>query len=451
MKKTKKYKIITFGCQANKSDSERIAYVLESSGYKKTADEKNADVLVFNTCSVRKSAEDRVFGQAKNITKIKKQNKNLKVILTGCMMHHKKEYLQEKMPFVDIFLHIKDLYTLPSLLGETLKIKPKEYLSFEAKHESNFRAYIPISYGCNNFCTYCIVPFSRGKEYSRPKKEIIKEAKELIKKGYKEIWLLGQNVNSYGIENYSNKTIWDGKTRKGEKPIIKKGCCTFSDLLKEIDKIKGDFWIRFTSPHPKDFTDELIDTIANSKKITNYINLPVQAGDDEILKKMNRTYTVAHYEQLVQRIRKKIPDIAISTDTIVGFPQETKKQFENTKKLYRKIGFDMAFIAKYSPRPNTASAIALKDTVSQQEKERRHKELTKVLEKGLLKKNKQLLGKILRVLVDEKKKGKAYGRTEGMKLVEIQNPQKAKIGEFVDVKITQTGAWAQKGEIISQK
>ncbi len=448
MKKEEKYKIITFGCQANKSDSERVASVMESIGYKKADTNEDADVLIFNTCSVRKSAEDRVFGQAKNIAKIKNK-KNLTTVLTGCMMHYGEETLKKKAPFIDIFLDIRRLSELPKKLGKKSKFEPTEYLSFTPKYESNFRAFVPISYGCNNFCTYCIVPFSRGREYSRPKDEIINEVKELIKNGYKEIWLLGQNVNSYGIENYSQKTIWDGKTKKGTKPEIKKGCCTFAELLDEIASIEGNFWIRFTSPHPKDFNDELIDVIAKHEKITNYINLPIQAGDDEILKKMNRVYTTKHYKELVKRIRAKIPEIAISTDVIVGFCGETKKQFENTKKLFKEIEFDMAFIAKYSQRPSTAAAIAFKDDIPQEEKEIRHKELTKILEETAFKNNKKLVGKTLKVLVDESKKGKFYGRTEGMKLVEI--PEKnLKIGEFYKIKIIKADSWGLLGEI-SQK
>jgi tRNA dimethylallyltransferase len=450
MQKKKTYKIITFGCQSNLSDSERIAKVMDSIGFLKTQDVNSCDVLIFNSCSVKKSAEDRVFGQARNIAKTKEKNKNIKVILTGCMLHHKLDYLDKKAPFVDIFLKIKDLHTLPKRLGYKAKVNPKEYLSFEAKHESKFRAYVPISYGCNNFCTYCIVPFSRGREYSRPKKEIINEIKNLIKKGYKEIWLLGQNVNSYGIENYSERTMWSGKTKKGVKPKIKKGCSTFTDLLKEVDKIPGDFWIRYTSPHPKDFTDDLIDIMAKSKKITNYIHLPVQSGDNKILKKMNRTYSVEHFEKLVKKIRKKIPNISITTDTIVGFSSETKKQFENTKKLYKRVGFDMAFISKYSPRPQTASQIAFLDDVSNEEKERRFKDLTKILGNEIKKKNKKLKGQVLRVLLDSKKNDKFFGRDEGMKLIEVSG-ENLKIGEFYNVKITETDAWALKGVSVKPK
>lgn len=444
----KTYHIITFGCSANKSDSERIATALESLDFSETSDIESTDLLIFNTCSVRKTAEDRVFGQARNIAQIKKKNTDIKIALTGCMMHYGEKTLAKKAPFIDIFFDIRKLSELPSKLGLKAKFEPKEYLSFEAKHESDFRAYIPISYGCNNFCSYCIVPFSRGREYSRPAKEIINEIKNLVKKGYKEIWLLGQNVNSYGIEEPSQKTVWDNKTKKNTKPKIKKGCITFPELLEKTDKIKGDFWIRFTSPHPKDFSDELIDTIAKSKKITNYIHLPVQSGDDEILKKMNRTYTVKHYENLVKKIRKAIPNIVISTDTIVGFSGEKRKHFENTKKLYKKLKFDMAFIAKYSPRPNTASAMALKDDVSEKEKIKRYKELTGILSKTALDKNKKLKNETVRILADTKQCEKIFGRTEGMKLIEIINPQDIEIGKFYNVKITEIGAWKLKGKVI---
>lgn len=444
----KTYHIITFGCSANKSDSERIAGALESLNFQETRNIESAGLLIFNTCSVRKTAEDRVFGQARNIAKIKDKNPNIKIALTGCMMHYGENVLAKKAPFIDIFFDIRKLSELPSKLGLQANFEPKEYLSFESKHESNFRAYVPISYGCNNFCAYCIVPFSRGREYSRPAEEIINEVKNLVKKGYKEIWLLGQNVNSYGIEELSQKTVWNNKTKKNAKPKIKKGCVTFPELLEKIDKIKGDFWIRFTSPHPKDFSDELIRVISKSDKITNYIHLPVQSGDDEILKKMNRTYTVKHYENLVKKIRKTLPDAAISTDTIVGFSGERRKHFENTKKLYKKIKFDMAFIAKYSPRPNTASAMALKDDVSEKEKIKRYKELTEVLSRTALYKNKKLKNKIVRVLADTKQREKIFGRTEGMKLVEILNPQNIEVGKFYNVKILETGAWNLDGKVI---
>lgn len=451
-----KYLIITYGCQMNMSDSERIAALLESLNCEKTVEPKAADLIVFNTCSVRQTAEDRVFGQNKILKKLKEKNKQLKVVLTGCMTHYPEKTLRQRLPLVDIFLDIKDLPRLPKLLGLKTAFRAKDYFSIAPK-QSDFRALIPISTGCDNFCSYCVVPRSRGREYSRPAKEILREAKTALlrpaKRGYgrtsakngaKEIWLLGQNVNSYGL---SEKTFWGNKTRKKEKPKIQKGRLTFADLLREINKIEGDFWIRFTSPHPKDFSDDLIAAMKECEKFPKYVNLPVQSGDDKILKKMNRNYTASHYEKLVNKLRKAMPEIAISTDTIVGFPGETKKQFKNTIKLYKKLKFDMAFIAKYSPRPGTASALAFKDDVPPAEKTRRFKALTDILRKTSFENNKKHFGKIERVLIEEKNRGRFFGRNAAYKLVEIigKRTDAPKIGEFVNVKITKAKEWALEG------
>lgn len=441
-----KYLIITYGCQMNLSDSERIAALLESLDCEKTVEPKAADLIVFNTCSVRQTAEDRVFGQNKILKKLKEKNKNLKVVLTGCMTHYPRKILRQRLPLVDVFLDIKDLPRLPKLLGLKASFRAKDYFSIAPKQE-NFRALIPISTGCNNFCSYCVVPFSRGREYSRPAKEIIAEAKTAVKNGAKEIWLLGQNVNSYGL---SEKTVWENKTRRNQKPKIQKGRMTFANLLREINEIPGDFWIRFTSPHPKDFSDGLIAAMKECEKFPKYVNLPVQSGDDKILKKMNRNYTVSHYEKLVKKLRTAMPEIAVSTDTIVGFPGETKKQFQNTAKLYKKLKFDMAFIAKYSPRPGTASAAAFKDDVSPAEKNRRFRALTDELRKTSFENNKKHSGKIERVLVEEKKQNRFFGRNAAYKLVEITGgrPDAPKIGEFIDVKITKAKEWALEGEVL---
>ncbi|MEK7123260.1 MAG: MiaB/RimO family radical SAM methylthiotransferase, partial [Patescibacteria group bacterium] len=362
-----------------------------------------------------------------------------------CMTHYPRKILRERLPLVDIFIDIKDFPKLPKMLGLKANFSAKDYFSIAPK-QSDFRALIPISTGCNNFCSYCVVPYSRGREYSRPAKNIIAEAKQAVKNGAKEIWLLGQNVNSYGL---AEKTFWENRTRKKEKPKIQKGRLAFADLLREINEISGDFWIRFTSPHPKDFSDDLIKTMAECEKFPKYLNLPVQSGDDKILKKMNRNYTVSHYKNLVKKIRKAMPDIAISTDTIVGFPGETKKQFQNTIKLYRKIKFGMAFIAKYSPRPGTASAAAFKDDVRKEEKQRRFKVLTDVLRETSFENNKKHLGKIERVLIEEKKRGRIFGRNGAYKLVEIiGRGTPPKIGEFVEVKITKAKEWILEGKII---
>ena len=328
-----KYHIITFGCQMNKSDSEKIATVLENKGYKEASKINEADLIVVNMCSVRQSAVDRVYGLLPKFKKFKIQNPKLKTLLTGCILK------KDRRKFIKLFNEVVDIKDL---------IK-----NIKSKYSNNFSALVPIMTGCNNFCSYCVVPYTRGKEVSRPSEEIICEVKNLVKRGYKEIWQLGQNVNSY-----SN--------------------IPFHKLLRKINKIPGKFWIRFTSSHPKDFSDDLIKAMAECKKVAKYLNLPVQSGDDKILKKMNRPYTIAQYKKLVKKIRDKIPNINLSTDVIIGFPGETKKQFKNTVKLFKEIKYDIAYINKYSPRTETA-AFKLKDNVSLQEKKRREKILEKTL------------------------------------------------------------------------
>ena len=328
-----KYHVITFGCQMNKADSEKITAVLENKGYKTASKINEADLIIVNMCSVRQSAVDRVYGLLSKINKLK-----VKTILTGCILK------KDRNKFRKYFDEIIDI---------------REFTKNEQKYSNNTRAFVPIMTGCNNFCAYCVVPYTRGKEVSRPSEEIICEVKNLIKRGFKEIWLLGQNVNSYKYN--------------------------FSKLLRKINKIPGKFWIRFTSSHPKDFSDELIKAMAECEKVAKYLNLPVQSGDDKILKKMNRPYTVKQYKNLIKKIRKKIPDINLSTDVIVGFPGETKKQFENTVKLFKEIKYDIAYISKYSPRSGTMAA-KLEDNVSHQEKKRREKILEKTLKQKSRKK-----------------------------------------------------------------
>ena len=365
-----RYSIITFGCQMNKSDSERIAAVLERRGYKSTSDIKEADLIVVNMCSVRQSAVDRVFGQCQKLSKLKIKNEKLKTVLTGCILKENRKKFRESF---DLILNIKDLPNWPKFLKEKTNVISLlwhnyyvscDYFKIKPKYQNNFSAYIPISNGCNNFCSYCVVPFTRGPLVCRNHQEILKEVKGAVKNSIKEIWLLGQNVNRYRSKS---------KIKNQKSKII-----NFAQLLKMINNIPGDFLIRFISPHPADFTDELIGVMAKSKKIAKYLNLPVQSGDNEILKKMNRPYTVQQYKNLVKKIREKIPDINLSTDVIVGFPGETEKQFQNTVKLFKEIKFNIAYIAKYSPRPGTA-AFKLKDNVSHQEKERRWRILNDII------------------------------------------------------------------------
>jgi len=314
----------------NKSDSERIAAALEKKGYKPAPQINGADLIVVNMCSVRQSAVDRIYGLSPKFEKIKAKNHRIKTVLTGCILK------KDKVKFRKIFDEVWE--------------KPRK--------KSTPSKFIPISKGCNNFCTYCVVPYTRGPLKCRSPKNIIKEAKASVRAGFKEIWLLGQNVNQY----YSEKI-------------------NFAGLLKMINNIPGDFSIRFTSPHPADFTDELIDVMAKCQKVAKYLNLPVQSGDSRVLKRMNRPYTAKQYKELVKKIRKRIPDINLSTDVIVGFPGETKKQFENTVKLFKEIRFNLAYIAKYSPRPGTA-AFLMKDNISLKEKKQRERILMKLIKGG---------------------------------------------------------------------
>lgn len=436
--KRKNYYLFVLGCQMNKSDAERLATLLEKIGFKKTEDEKKANLIIAVSCSVRQSAIDRILGKVKRWQELKRK-KPLILGLTGCVLPKEKPKL---LKYFDFFFEIKDLKKLPQVLGK--KIPPEiekieEYFQIHPAFQSFFQAYVPISTGCDNFCTYCAVPYTRGKEISRPANEIICEIENLVKRNYKEIILLGQNVNSYNSE-LKIKDVKFKMTNKKSKRI------KFPNLLRIINDISGDFWIRFLTSHPKDMSDELIDAVAQCQKVTEYIHLPVQSGDDGILKKMNRNYTVAHYKNLILKIRKKIPNIAISTDIIVGFPSETKDQFENTKKLMEEIGFDMAYIAQYSPRPGTAAAL-LEDNIPKKEKEKREKILTKILEKTGLLNNQKYVGKKMIVLVEEEKNGFLFGKTRTFKKVKFKG-RKNLIGQFSEVKIKKALPFGLEGKFL---
>jgi len=441
----------------NKSDSERIAAILEKMNYQKVSNEKEADLILVNMCSVRQSAVDRVYGMTKKFAKLKTQNSKLKTLLTGCIS--KNDFLKFKN-FFDFILPIKTLNSWPEILKkERFHFLPDQrekdffekfgcqYLKIKPKYEKNFSVFIPISIGCNNFCSFCIVPFVRGPLICRDYKEILKEAKETIKNGAKEIWLLGQIVNNYFYPK--TKTPLLRSSGVSNKKVV-----NFADLLKMVNEIEGDFWIRFTSPHPKNFSNELIETMAKCQKVTPYLNLPVQSGDDEILKKMNRGYTIKEYKNLVKKIKgafKKYrkgleKEIAISTDIIVGFPGETEKNFQNTVKLFKEIKFDMAYIAQYSPRPGTA-AEKMKDDVKKEEKERRWKILTEILKKIALEKNKKLIGKEIEVLPEEFKDGFLIGKSRHYKTVKFEGSENL-IGNFVKVKILDALPWGLKGKVV---
>lgn len=430
----KSYYIITFGCQMNQSDSERIAAIFESMGCKLALTIEQADFLIINMCSVRQTAVDRVYGQVNRLKRLKKDNKGFKSILTGCILPSDKEKMGQIFDYV---LDKKDLANWPAILSSYKKYfsRVKNYLEIQPIYQNLIRAYVPVSNGCNNFCTYCAVPYTRGPLICRSYKSILKEIKNLVSKNYKEIWLLGENVNNY---------------LSPEKEKL-----DFADLIKEIDKINGDFWLRFTSPHPKDFSDKLIQTLAHSVKFAPYLNLPAQSGDDKILHKMNRPYTAADYKKLVIKLRRSFSKerkgmdriLGLSTDIIVGFPSETKKQFNQTAKLMREIGFDMAFISQYSPRPQSYCYTNLKDDVSRTEKKRREKVLTKILEKTALKNNQVFLKKTIPVLVYERQGEYYLGRTRQNKPIRFKSSLLDLEGKFVNIKVKRALPYSLEGEL----
>lgn len=340
------YFIVTFGCQMNESDSERISSLLEKSGHSPAGNLEGADLVVVNMCSVRQSAVDRVFGIAQKFKELKKTlpaGRQIEIALTGCILPKDRKKFAEKF---DKILKFDDL------------------LKYLPKRQKNQIANIPISSGCNNACTYCAVPLARGRLICRDHKDVLKEVKIAAGIGAKEIWLLGQNVNDY--------------QSPGDKLI------TFAKLLEKAANIPGIFQIRFMSPNPKNFSNELINVMASGQKVAKFLNLPVQSGDDKILKRMNRPYTAKQYKNLVRKIRKKIPNINLTTDAIVGFPGETKSQFQNTAKLFKELKFNLAYISKYSQRPGTAAA-KMKDNVPLEEKNKREKILRKIISKNATK------------------------------------------------------------------
>ncbi len=423
-----KYFIWILGCAMNYSDAERIASVLNTAGYQKTETEKDADIFIVVSCSVRQSAVNRIYGKVRDLKKIKSK-RPFTTVLSGCVLEEDYDKLAKTF---DIMLKIDDIEALPKLIegGNSIKAKSGDYLEIKPSYESGFRAFVPISTGCNNFCTYCAVPYTRGREKSRPFNNIIDEVKALIKNGYKEITLLGQNVNSYGHDFES-----------GEKVNY------FVELLSEIDKIEGKYRVYFYSNHPKDMSDELIHVLPTLKHFPHYIHLPLQSGNNEVIKEMNRHYTKEQYLSLVEKIRSAMPDITITTDIIVGFPGETSEQFSDTVDVMNKVSYDMAYIAQYSPRSGTASA-KITDNITGDEKKKREDALQKILSETAFKNNQKFVGKKLEVLIDGSKKNKLYGRTDGYKVVEIKSDNKELIGNFINVEVITATPWKLESRLI---
>jgi len=446
----------------NESDAERLATVLEKNNYRKTKEIKEANLVALVSCSVRQMAIDRVYGLIRNI---KKENKKTKIIVTGCLPEKDKKKLAKE---ANLVFPIKDLPRLTHKILELNNQKLKndcDYLKIKPNYSTFPIAHVPIMTGCNNFCTYCVVPYTRGPEVSRPANEILREVSELIKKDYKMIVLLGQNVNSYKSQNSNSKFQIKPKTQipnsKFENNSLSfgknSGETNFPELLRMINGLPGNFWLTFLSSHPKDFSNELIKAMTQCNKLMSYLHLPVQAGDDEVLHHMNRHYTASHYKNLISTIRDKFmkvgnSPITISTDIIVGFPGETKKQFANTAKLMREVKFDMAYLARYSPRPGTA-AWKLPNNVSAQEKKKRWQTLNSILKKTGLENNKKYLNKITEVLILKQKEHYFLGQSKSFKNIKITVDQLSGttniiIGQFVKVKIENVTAWGLEGEIV---
>lgn len=436
--KGKKYFLRTYGCQMNVHDSEEIKYYLEALGYESVEELENADIVVLNTCAIRENAKDKVFGYLGRCKHLKKENPNLIIAIAGCLMQQPKEIeeIHNKHQYIDIIIGTHNLSELPSLIEEAnnkknqnIEVYSNSDVVFENvkyNRDSKISAWINIIYGCDKFCTYCIVPFTRGRERSRKMEEVLDEVKTLKDQGYLEITLLGQNVNAYGKDlNFG----YD-----------------FATLLENVAKI-GIPRIRFVTSHPWNFTDKMVDVIAKYDNIMPYVHLPIQSGSDEILKRMNRKYTIEEYKLLFDQIKKKVKNVAVTTDIIVGFPNETDEDFQKTLDIVNYCKFDGAYTFIFSPREGTAAA-RMEDKITMQVKEERLQKLNELVNKYSLESNKKLLGKTVEVLVidkSEKDDSKVYGYTDTMKLVNI-NGDKNLIGKIIPVKITDAKSFSLDGE-----
>ena len=448
--KNLKYNILTMGCQLNENDSEKLCGMMEEMGYTKTEDIENADLVVFNTCCVRENAEDKLFGKLGELKRLKEQ-KGIIIAIGGCMMQEKHitDKIKQSYPFVDIIFGTHTLHRFPEDLYIAIKEKKKQedildvdgeiYEGLPIKRFNNIKASVTIMNGCNNFCSYCIVPYVRGRERSRKPEDIMNEVKQLAKEGYKEITLLGQNVNSYlrverekGIDFGDDKEIY-----------------SFATLLKAINKIEGIERIRFVSPHPKDFTDDVIEAIASCEKVCKLIHLPLQAGNTRVLKEMNRKYTKEQYLELVEKMKKAIPNLSLSTDIIVGFPGETEEEFEDTLDVVRKVKFEQVYMFIYSRRVGTPGD-RMPNQIPEEEKHKRFDKLKQLVESQIEENNQKYVGTKQKILVEGVSKNNPNmltGRTDSNKVV-IFDGNEEMINKMIELKIVSEHMWYLKGEII---
>ena len=450
------YSIWTIGCQMNKAESQRIASYLNSAGYHEVKSPREADLIVLNTCVVRQSAEDKVLGMLGQLKGLKREHPDIRMLVTGCFVDSHVEDLKKRFPHVDFlfrpgaypdFLSWAKEQGVPADEQSSLRGAPPEqneilplplrYPQSQGQNDRRRRArndagkvpspcaYIPIIQGCNNFCSFCIVPYRRGREISRPVEEVVCEAEEMAKRGIKEITLLGQNVDSYGRDLLGHPDL--------------------TDLLYRLNEIEGLSRIRFLTNHPKDMSQKLIEAVASLEKVCKYLELPVQSGDDDILKAMRRGYTIEQYRELVRAIKERLPQVSLSTDVIVGFPGETEEQFEHTFSLLTEIRFDVVHVAAYSPRSGTIAWRKYEDDVPRETKKERLKKVEQLQASVAGEINSGYIGKEVEVLVEGNKKGKWYGRTESNKLVFFQDDADCS-GQLVKVNIEKTSPWALQGK-----
>ena len=444
-----KYTILTMGCQLNENDSEKLCGMIEQMGYTKTSESSLADLAVFNTCCVRENAEDKLFGKLGELKKIKEQRGTI-IAIGGCMMQEKHitDKIKESYPYTDIIFGTHTLHKFPEDLYKALSIKKRQedildidgevYENIPIKRSSNIKASVTIMNGCNNFCSYCIVPYVRGRERSREPRAIIEEVTDLAKNGYKEITLLGQNVNSYlRVEKEKNVDFERYN-----------GIDSFAKLLREINKIDGIERIRFVSPHPKDFTDDVIDAIAECDKVCKLIHLPLQSGNTKVLKEMNRKYTKEQYLNLVKKMKNKIPNLTLSTDIIVGFPGETDEEFEDTLDVVRKVNYEQVYMFIYSRRVGTPGD-RMENQVSENQKHVRFDKLKELVESQIEVNNKKYVGTVQKVFVEGVSKNNEdmlTGRTDSNKVV-IFEGDKGLIGNIVELEIMSEHMWYLKGKV----
>ncbi len=448
--KNLKYYILTMGCQLNENDSEKLCGMIEEMGYKPTDKYQEADLVLFNTCCVRENAEDKLFGKLGELKRIKEQRGTI-IAIGGCMMQEKHitDKIHESYSYTDIIFGTHTLQNFPEDLYNTILSKKKMqdvididgevYEGLPIKRTSNIKASVTIMYGCNNFCTYCIVPYVRGRERSRHPKDILEEVEQLAKEGYKEITLLGQNVNSY-----LRAEKWK------EKGIDYNGINSFATLLREINKIDGIERIRFVSPHPKDFTDDVIDAIADCEKVCKLVHLPLQSGSTNVLKIMNRKYTKEQYLKLVEKMKARIPNLTLSTDIIVGFAGETEEDFEDTLDVVRKVCFEQVYMFIYSRRVGTPGD-KMENQVPEEIKHARFDRLKELVESQIAENNQKYVGTLQRVLVEGPSKNNPdllTGRTDSNKVVIFEGVPDLK-DKIIDLKIVSEHMWYLKGEIMN--